>query len=225
MAQALRFATMRLLKQPDYSGAYDPETDPLWTYTPVVPKIDVLSWYHCDHLGTPQEMSDRNGQIVWSADHKAWGEIREQRSEKAKQQGLTNPLRFQGQYHDHETGLHYNRYRYYDPRVGRFICKDPIGYAGGLNLFAYAPNPVGWVDPLGLAKSGRWEPVGNGRIRIDPIHVENINQLPHAHCQCKSRRDEVVVNIDGSQSHGSRGSIFDLTRKEKEYLRNKGFKL
>ena len=63
-----------------------------------------------------------------------------------------NPIRFQGQYHDHETGLHYNRYRYYDPRVGRFISKDPISYAGGLNLYAYAPNPTGWVDPLGLWK-------------------------------------------------------------------------
>ncbi|NES11940.1 RHS repeat-associated core domain-containing protein, partial [Pseudomonas laurentiana] len=42
------------------------------------------------------------------------------------------PLRFQGQYYDHETGLHYNRYRYYDPLTGRFISKDPIGYAGGL---------------------------------------------------------------------------------------------
>ena len=65
---------------------------------------------------------------------------------------MTNPIRFQGQYHDHETGLHYNRYRYYDPRVGRFVSKDPISYAGGLNLYAYAPNPTGWVDPLGLAR-------------------------------------------------------------------------
>ena len=63
-----------------------------------------------------------------------------------------NPIRFQGQYHDHETGLHYNRYRYYDPQVGRFISKDPISYAGGSNLYQYAPNPTGWVEPLGLAK-------------------------------------------------------------------------
>lgn len=48
--------------------------------------------------------------------------------------------------------MHYNRYRYYSPYVGRFISKDPIGLLGGLNTFAYAPNPVGWVDPLGLAK-------------------------------------------------------------------------
>ncbi|QOW47003.1 MULTISPECIES: RHS repeat-associated core domain-containing protein [unclassified Acinetobacter] len=65
---------------------------------------------------------------------------------------ITNNLRFQGQYFDQETGLHYNRYRYYSPYVGRFISKDPIGLLGGFNTFAYAPNPVEWVDPLGLAK-------------------------------------------------------------------------
>ncbi|MEZ0195921.1 RHS repeat-associated core domain-containing protein [Pseudomonas qingdaonensis] len=48
--------------------------------------------------------------------------------------------------------MHYNRYRYYDPEVGRFIGQDPIKYLGGANLFAYAPNPIFWIDPLGLAK-------------------------------------------------------------------------
>ena len=71
---------------------------------------------------------------------------------------MNNPIWFQGQYHDHETGLHYNRYRYYDPRVGRFVSKDPISYAGGLNLYAYAPNPVEWVDPLGLASDETLKP-------------------------------------------------------------------
>jgi RHS repeat-associated protein len=59
-------------------------------------------------------------------------------------------LRFQGQYFDEETGLHYNRFRYYEPESGRFINQDPIGLLGGFNLFQYAPNPVGWVDPWGL---------------------------------------------------------------------------
>ncbi|WP_049601824.1 RHS repeat-associated core domain-containing protein, partial [Yersinia similis] len=63
-----------------------------------------------------------------------------------------------GQYLDDETGLHYTTYRYYAPEVGRFITPDPIGLAGGLNLYQYAPNPLGWIDPWGLTNVtvGRW---------------------------------------------------------------------
>ncbi|WP_241228060.1 RHS repeat-associated core domain-containing protein, partial [Pectobacterium wasabiae] len=65
-----------------------------------------------------------------------------------------------GQYADEETGLHYNLFRYYDPTVGRFTTPDPIGLAGGINLYQYAPNPLGWVDPLGLfcgvSKNAKW---------------------------------------------------------------------
>ncbi|WP_241152681.1 RHS repeat-associated core domain-containing protein, partial [Pseudomonas viridiflava] len=57
---------------------------------------------------------------------------------------------FQGQYFDAETGLHYNRHRYYNPGNGRFLTPDPIKLAGGLNNYQYVPNPTGWVDPLGL---------------------------------------------------------------------------
>ncbi|MEI7079095.1 RHS repeat-associated core domain-containing protein, partial [Pectobacterium versatile] len=64
----------------------------------------------------------------------------------------SQPLRYAGQYADDETGLHYNLFRYYDPTVGRFTTQDPIGLAGGINLYQYAPNPIGWVDPLGLTK-------------------------------------------------------------------------
>ncbi|EOX5984982.1 RHS repeat-associated core domain-containing protein, partial [Proteus mirabilis] len=60
-------------------------------------------------------------------------------------------LRFQGQYFDKETGLHYNTFRYYAPDLGRFTQQDPIGLAGGINLYAYAPNPLTWVDPWGWA--------------------------------------------------------------------------
>jgi RHS repeat-associated protein len=152
VAQAVRHETIRLVSQPTYQGRYNFKEDPLWNYKPVALPIDALAWYQCDHLGTPQEITDQNGNTAWSAQYKAWGEATEQRSEFAQQIGLTNPIRFQGQYHDHETGLHYNRHRYYDPRVGRFISKDPIGYSGGLNLYQYVPNPTGWIDPLGLEK-------------------------------------------------------------------------
>nr|WP_323744553.1 RHS repeat-associated core domain-containing protein [Pseudomonas sp. UFMG81] len=63
---------------------------------------------------------------------------------------VDNPLRFQGQYYDEETGLHYNRHRYYNPQTGRYLTPDPIGLAGGVNGYLYGVNPTGWVDPLGL---------------------------------------------------------------------------
>ncbi len=64
---------------------------------------------------------------------------------------MDTPLRFQGQYYDEETGLHYNRHRYYNPNTGRFLTPDPIKLAGGINNYQYVPNPINWVDPLGLA--------------------------------------------------------------------------
>ena len=61
------------------------------------------------------------------------------------------PIRFQGQSFDTETGLHYNRFRYFDPDLGMFTTRDPIGLMGGNNVFQYAPNPTGWIDPFGLS--------------------------------------------------------------------------
>ncbi|MCX8748392.1 RHS repeat-associated core domain-containing protein, partial [Snodgrassella sp. B3088] len=58
-------------------------------------------------------------------------------------------LRYQGQYLDRETGLHYNTFRYYDPDIGRFTQPDPIGLLGGFNLYQYAPNGLMWIDPWG----------------------------------------------------------------------------
>jgi RHS repeat-associated protein len=153
VAQAVRHAPIDLIGLPDYSGDYSLDDDPVWNHKATALPFDALAWYQCDHLGTPQELTDSQGNMAWTAQYKAWGQVTEQRSEWARQHGVMNPIRFQGQYHDHETGLHYNRYRYYDSEVGRFISQDPIGLAGGLNLYHYVPNPLEWIDPLGLSAS------------------------------------------------------------------------
>ncbi|WPN99879.1 RHS repeat-associated core domain-containing protein [Pseudomonas sp. MUP55] len=101
--------------------------------------------YQLDHLGTPQELTTPEGDIVWSAHYRAYGEI--SRLDVGK---IDNPLRFQGQYFDQESGLHYNRHRYYNPDVGRYLTPDPVKLAGGINAYQYVPNPTGWIDPLGL---------------------------------------------------------------------------
>ncbi len=102
-------------------------------------------YFHTDQIGTPLEMTDAEGQIVWQAKYRAWGAV-----EKLVVNEVEQNLRFQGQYFDVETGLHYNTFRYYDPEIGRFITQDPIGLLGGFNLYQYAPNTNGWIDPFGL---------------------------------------------------------------------------
>ncbi|WP_425322026.1 RHS repeat-associated core domain-containing protein, partial [Burkholderia paludis] len=155
LAQAVHVGWIELHEQPEYDEHYDIDRDPLWSRTNKPAAFTQIGYYQCDQIGTPQEVTDGAGEVAWSARYKAWGEAKEVISEAARKAGIRNPIRFQGQYFDHETGLHYNRYRYYDPNSGRFISRDPIGLAGGLNQHAYAPNPVEWIDPLGLAKVGQ----------------------------------------------------------------------
>jgi RHS repeat-associated protein len=143
---------VKLHPQPVYGAHYDINEDPLWVQAQEPSAFTTVAYYQCDHLGTPQELTDAHGGIAWSAQYRAWGEAKEVISEAARRAGISNPIRFQGQYADHETGLHYNRHRYYDPATGRFISKDPIRLAGGLNVYTYAENPTGWIDPLGLSR-------------------------------------------------------------------------
>ncbi|MFT4173775.1 MAG: RHS repeat-associated core domain-containing protein [Rhodocyclaceae bacterium] len=172
LAQAVHHRPMALHRAPHYdlNEPYELDDDPLWTteYAPEDTPFEALGWYQCDHLGTPQELTDEHGQIAWSAHYKAWGQARQVISEAARRAGLRNPLRFQGQYEDHETGLHYNRHRYYDPGSGRFVSRDPIGLAGGINAYGYAPNPLKWVDPLGLEKIARGMVDDDGSPKVGP---------------------------------------------------------
>lgn len=105
-------------------------------------------YYHylTDDIGTPEKLLSADGAVACEIRRSAWG-----RYEVSPGGVATTPLCFSGQYHDEETGLFYNRNRYYDPEVGRYISADPVGLISGFNAFAYAENqPTRFVDPLGL---------------------------------------------------------------------------
>ena len=102
-----------------------------------------------DHLGTPQQIVDSAGTVVWKTAYLPFGKA------QVLTETITSNIRFPGQYYDAETGLHYNWNRYYDPDTGRYLTPDPIGLTGGLNLYAYvAGNPVNLVDLWGLSALG-----------------------------------------------------------------------
>ena len=106
-----------------------------------------IYFYHNDHLGTPQKMTDISGNVVWSSTYDAFGKATVDAAST-----ITSNLRFPGQYFDAETGWHYNYHRYYDANTGRYVTEDPIGLdSGDVNLFAYvSDNPVNLMDAMGL---------------------------------------------------------------------------
>lgn len=103
-----------------------------------------------DHLGAPLMVTNAAGQAAWDAQLDIYG-IPRTRTTVPESEGTENPWRFPGQYEDPETGLFYNRFRYYDPELGRYLSEDPIGLAGGLAQYSYVFDPETWIDPLGLA--------------------------------------------------------------------------
>jgi RHS repeat-associated protein len=128
-----------------------------------------VSFFVTDHAGTPGKLIDERGEILWEAEADDWGAVRNEK-------GVRQPIRFQGQWLDEESGFYYNRYRYYDPRQGRYVTQDPIGLRGGLNVYSYPANPVGRVDPKGLATElalascvagGPFNPVCSGAILVN----------------------------------------------------------
>jgi RHS repeat-associated protein len=98
-----------------------------------------------DHLGTPVRMFDAEGRDVWAAGLDAYGGLRFVHGDRD-----ACPFRWPGQYEDPETGLYYNRFRYYDPHSGNYASRDPVGIMGGLQLYAYVYDPLIYADPLGL---------------------------------------------------------------------------
>ena len=107
-----------------------------------------------DHLDTPTMLLTETGQLAWKAQLDVWGVLQEEAGAVREENRTCNPWRRPGQYEDAETGLYYNRFRYYDPETGRYISQDPIGLDGGLPQYGYVHDPLRWIDPLGLRGCG-----------------------------------------------------------------------
>ncbi|MBZ0331981.1 RHS domain-containing protein, partial [Halomonas sp. ANAO-440] len=140
-----------------------------------------ISAYVTDALGTPMQLVTPRGDTLWQAQPDDWAAV-------TNEQGRTaQPIRFQGQWQDEESGLYYNRHRYYDPQQGRYISQDPIGLNGGTNLYGYVTNPTGMVDPLGLFgrpgpidQSGRQGRVGAPIASQGPAPRSPLERLTNA---------------------------------------------
>jgi RHS repeat-associated protein len=139
-----------------------------WQTTEKEPLIDMVTWVFeegtfvpaarvtdsgsqsilTDYLGTPVEMYGENGEKTWEAQLDIYGRVR-----TFVGSSLSDcPFRYQGQYQDEETGLYYNRFRYYDPSIGAYLSQDPIGLNGGMQIYGYVHDSNSWIDILGLAK-------------------------------------------------------------------------
>ena len=136
------------------------------------------------------------------------------------------PLKFQGQFLDTETGLHYNRFRYYDSDVRMFIQRDPIGLLGGMNVYQYALNPIQFIDPFGLVheKTKGYSVYGlydvnptTGKLSDKPYYIgitNDINRRTREHLDSSRLSDNTILksikeNITYGQARGYEQALID----------------
>lgn len=149
--------------------------------------------YHNDPNGCPTRLTDASGEVKWAASYTAWGGIA-----KLHVNQVENLIRLQGQYEDGETGLNYNRYRYYVSDIGCFAGKDPLGQIAGENVYKFAVNVLGWVDPHGLTCVTGFH--GTTAANISSIQSEGLIR-PNSHGEIflsGNRADTFVHGADRS---------------------------
>jgi RHS repeat-associated protein len=109
------------------------------------------SYYEADGLGSITSLSNSSGALVSTNSYDSFGNL------ISSSGSVTNPYRYAGRELDSQIGLYYNRARYYDPAVGRFVSEDPLGLSGGANFYAYVRNnPTNLTDPLGLRPGDKY---------------------------------------------------------------------
>jgi RHS repeat-associated protein len=129
--------------------------------------------YACvtDQVGTPRELIDSSGELMWEARFSTWGEV-----EATPLSRTDCPIRFQGQWWDAESGLNYSFHRCYDPETGQYLSPDPLGLLGGTRSYGYVHNPMSWVDPWGLTPCG---PAASGDLDWSRVNAQGEDALDH----------------------------------------------
>lgn len=132
--------------------------------------VDGKAYYvFTDQIGTPVSIEDDTRREVWKATYEPYGAC-----ELSATNEVAFDLRFPGHFADPETGLHFNRRRYYSPALGRYLASDPIGVAGGINLYAYTDNPLVLVDLIGLAHNGQPATPGGKKTEVPFINATGL---------------------------------------------------
>ncbi|XQE80648.1 putative T7SS-secreted protein [Streptomyces microflavus] len=152
-----------------------------------------------DLIGSPTELIDESGELAWRTRTSLWGTTTWARNSTAH-----TPLRFPGQYHDPETGLHYNLNRHYDPETARYLTPDPLGLGPAPNAVAYVDNPFRWCDPLGLAP---YDPLREGYtsspgFQKDPYHPDVVERRIEANRELYGIKDpdaKGMIGANGTQ--------------------------
>nr|WP_231692177.1 RHS repeat-associated core domain-containing protein [Cronobacter dublinensis] len=165
--QGLQLAGEQSDREPDHYVQYvytEGSYEPLARVDSVFDDCEIY-WYHTELNGLPERVTDADGQTVWRGQFSTWGKT--ERELSVPQWQVPQNLRFQGQYLDRESGLHYNLFRYYDPVAGRYTQMDPIGLLGGINTYGYVPDPLTWIDPLGLCFSKRLGDFGEAKVKSE----------------------------------------------------------
>ncbi|MDT3624725.1 RHS repeat-associated core domain-containing protein, partial [Cronobacter malonaticus] len=187
--QGLQLAGEQSDREPDHYVQYvytEGSYEPLARVDSVFDDCEIY-WYHTELNGLPERVTDADGQTVWRGQFSTWGET--ERELSVPQWQVPQNLRFQGQYLDRESGLHYNLFRYYDPVAGRYTQMDPIGLAGGINTYSYVGDPLTWVDPLGLSACAYNGYFSRKQLRTDIYKAQRPGGR-HANKHIKARTDE-----------------------------------
>jgi RHS repeat-associated protein len=193
----------------------------------ITPSNEVY-YYHYDGIGSTIGMSDSLGNMVNKYAYDAFGKVLNE------EETIPNPFKYVGQFGvmDEGNGLLYMRARYYDPEIGRFISKDPIGFVGGLNLYGYVDsvgkpyldinlytyasnNPVNWIDPEGLQSRPIWIPVRQGPNAPLGGNVQGRHRTGGIFCTCIWERigfERVYESASGQIVTEPECSIFDPNR-------------